>query len=725
VACTVTRSSSVQKRFAFGTLGIALLLLGAIAIHVALRSPVLCSHCSHLVAPEIQDDWHAFGGTWQLANGVIRNNSDDRGAKFISGAPSLQNYMIQADIQLLGEYGFAGLIIRSSDAEEGVDSYRGYTADLSDLDNALFLGHADFGWQNYAEKMISPRIYDQEWYHLKLLAYDCIIAVSSTAPNGQTASLAVQVPHCIRSGQFGLRSYNTGAEWKNINVRLATHDDLIAMIGNTPPALAVPSQHPLGYDAATNGRFLEPLHRALLEHRSDPDAQSISTLRLLSPIYSQPVTVHGVVTLTNPGLFIQDSTGGAVIHQASTEVPLQIGDEVEAHGYAHQNDFSSVLLHASVRKLWTHTSIQPVVVTASEAATGLFDADSIDIQGVLLRESEDSGGRLTLTLEDGSQSFLAILAERGDASSFHHLKALSRLRLRGICVVDPIYTNNTTPFAILLPSFNDVQVVAGPPWWNAGHIILLMIGVILVFATGLTLFLLIQRKLWQAVVEEREHLALELHDTLAQSFAGIGFQLEAIQDEVSDYPCIGSLVDTARAMVKTSHEEARRSIASLHPENTGSVGLLQALENSAHRMTRNGSAIVVRTVAIGEEFPLSLRICDNLFRIGQEGIANAITHGRPGSITLSLSYLKSSLELVITDDGSGFVESSESAGFGIRGMIRRAEAISAHLTIQSTLGKGTEVHVVCPRGSSGWMARLGWIRRALLGTTEFNERANV
>ena len=259
----MTRSPGTRKRLAIRTSGIVLLLLGAIAILMARRSPVLCSDCSNLSASEIRDDWHAFGGTWQSANGVIRNNSDDRGAKFISGARSLQNYMIQADVQLLGEYGFAGLIIRSSDAEEGVDAYRGYIAGLSDLDNAFFLGHADFGWQNYALKIISPRIYDQQWYHLKLLAYECVIAVSSTAPNGQTASLAVQVPNCIRSGQFGLRSYNTGAEWKNVNVRLATHKDLIAMIGNTPPPLAVPSQHPAGSDATTNSRFFEPLHRAL------------------------------------------------------------------------------------------------------------------------------------------------------------------------------------------------------------------------------------------------------------------------------------------------------------------------------------------------------------------------------------------------------------------------------------------------------------------------------
>jgi hypothetical protein len=686
---------------------------------------VFCPDCSNLARLESHDDWQAFGGTWQLVNGVIRNNSDDRGSKFINGSSSLQNYMIQADVRLLGEYGFAGLIIRSSDAEEGVDAYRGYTAGLSDLDNVLFLGHADFGWQLYAVKTISPRIYDQKWYHLKLLAYDCIIAVSATGLNGQTASAAVQVPKCIRSGQFGLRSYNTGAEWRNVDVRIATHDDLIGMIGSAQPPLAVPSQYPAGYDAAINSRFFEPFHRDLLEHRSDPTAQSISSLRLLSANTSTSVTVHGVVTLTTPVLFVQDSTGGLAIPEATAEVPLQIGDEVEAKGYPEQHDFSSVLLHGSVRKLWSHSSVQPISITASEAATGSFDAESVDIQGLLVEKHVGSGGKLMLTLEDGSQTFSAILGQTGGTTPFRRLKTLSRLRLRGICVVDPIYTNNITPFAILLPSSNDIQVISGPPWWNLGHVILLICAVMLVSASGLTFFVLIQRRLWQAVLDERERLAYEMHDTLAQSFAGIGFQLEAIHDELGEDPLVGSLLGTARAMVKTSHEEAHRAIASLHPEGAESIGLLKALEKSAHRMMNSGSPIVVRTVTIGEEFPLRLRICDGLFRIGQEAIANAITHGNPGSLTLSLSYLRSSLELVVADDGSGFVESSESAGFGIRGMSRRAEAISAHLTIRSNPGKGTEVHIVCPRGASGWTASLQGIFQSLLGRTELNERGNA
>jgi hypothetical protein len=719
------RLPSMRKFFVITTSAMTLLLLGAIGMLIARRWPSLCPNCSNLTRLEKLDDWQALGGTWQLVNGVIRNNSDDRGAKLINGSRSLQDYMIQADVRLLGEYGSAGLMIRVSDAEKGVDAYRGYTAGLSHLDDALFLGHADFGWQGYVVKSISPRIYDQKWYHLKLLAYGCFIAASATGPDGQTASASVQVPNCIRSGQFGLRSYNSGAEWRNVDVRLATQDDLIGMIGSAQSPLAVPSKYPAGYDAATNNRFFEGLHRDLLDHRSDPTAQSISSLRLLSFNTSPSVTIHGVVTLTTPVLFVQDSTGGLAIPGASTQITPQIGDEVEAKGYAEQHGFSSVLLHANVRKLWTHSSIQPISVTVTEAATGSFDAESVDIQGLLVERHMDSVGKLILTLQDGSQSFLAVLSQTSDETPFRRLKTLSRLRLRGICVVDPLYTNNITPFAILLPSYDDIQVVAGPPWWNVEHIILLIVSFMLVSVTGLTIFILVQRRLWQAVLDERERLAYEMHDTLAQSFSGVGFQLEAIHDEVGEDPRVSSLLDTARAMVKTSHEEAHRCIASLHPENAESIGLLKALENSAHRMMNSGSSIVVRTVTIGEKFPLPLQICDGLFRIGQEAIANAITHGHPRSLALSLSYFGSSLELAISDDGTGFVESSESAGFGIRGMSRRAEAMSAQLTIRSIPGKGTEVHVLCPRRPSGWMAHLQEILRPFLGRGESSERADA
>jgi signal transduction histidine kinase len=704
------RFFSKRKLIIAGAAAMTALLLGVAGVLAFRYTSRRDLFRENLIGLERQDDWQAFGGTWQFVNGAMRNNSDDRGAKLMTGSASLKDYMVEADVLLLGAYGFAGLIIRSSDEEEGVDAYHGYMAGLADLDNVLFLGRADYGWRGYVAKTISPRVYDQQWYHLKLLAYECIIAVSVTGPSGQAAAAAVEDPGCIPSGRFGLRSYNTGAEWRNVKVRSATHQDLIAMIGDTHPPLAVPGQSPAGADAATNDRFFEPIHRDLLQNRSDLNVQPISSLRLFSPNTPKPVTVHGVVTLTSPVLFVQDSTGGLAIPGGHAQAPLEIGDEIEAKGDAELHDFSSVLRNANVRMLWSRTPVPPVSVTASQAATGAFDAEFVEIQGRLVAEHADSGGTLILSLDDGSQSFLAIATQTGSATSFRRLKDKSRLRLRGICTVDPVYTNNLTPFALLLPSFHDVEVIEGPPWWTVGHIIALIIGSSILFLAGLAVFIHIERWRLQAVLEERERLAHEIHDTLAQSFAGLGFQLEAIYDEVREGSSILPQLNVARDMVRNSHDEARRSIAAMRPEHLESMGLLLALEACARRMTYGSSFIAIKTISSGSERSLPLRIADTLFRIGYEAIANAVRHAHAATLTLSLVYHKSTLELIVADDGSGFLVSSESAGFGIRGMSKRAASISARFTIRSIPGEGTAIHVVVPLPSyfRAFWERIAW-----------------
>lgn len=643
-----------------------------------------------------QDDWQAFGGTWQFIDGTVRNNSDERGAKLMSGSLYWTNYMVQADVRLLGQYGDSGLIIRANDEEEGVDAYHGYMAGLRDLDNTLILGRADYGWREYVAKTVTPRVYDQQWYHLKFLAFGCILAVSATPPSGPATTAAVEDPDCVPSGRFGLKSYNTGAQWRNVTVSPATHEDLVAMIGDAHPPVGVPVQFPAGTEPGTYDKYFEPIHRDLLEHRTDVDTQPIRSLRLLSPNTPTSVTIHGVVTLTSPVLFVQDQTGGLAIPTSGTRVPLEIGDEIEARGDAEPHDFSSVLRNSNLRLLWSHTPVPPVSVTASQAAGGAFDAEFVEIQGRLVDKQTGPGNALTLTLDDGSQSFLAIAGGNGSAAKVRLLKDQSRLRLHGICTVDPAYTHNLTSFAILLPSLSDVEVVEGPPWWSAGNIIALIIGSLILALAGLTVYIFIERWRLQAVLEERERLAHEMHDTLAQSFAGLGFQLEAIYDDASEESNILPQLDVARNMVRNSHEEARRSIAALRPENLDSMGLLHALEDCAHRMINGRSAITVKAVTSGSERTIPLRISDTVLRIGQEAIANAVRHAHPNSLVLSLIYGNTTLELIVEDDGCGFLVSSESAGFGIRGMGKRADSIAARFTIQSTPRMGTAVHVIAP-----------------------------
>jgi len=649
-----------------------------------------------LVSLEKQNDWQAFGGAWEYLNGVMSNNSDERGAKLMTGPTYWANYSVEADVLLLGQYGDAGLIIRAGDEEEGVDAYHGYMAGLRDLDNTLMMGRADYGWREYAAKPVSPRVIAQQWYHLKFLAFECDFAVSATAPKGETTTVAIHDPGCIQSGRFGLKSYNTGAQWRNVEIRPAAKADLAAMIGNDHPQLAVPVQFPTGTEPAPYDRYLEPIERDLQAHRTDVHTEPINSLRLLSPDAPTSVTIHGVVTLTSPVLIVQDSTGGLAITGSHPHAPLQIGDEIEARGDAVLHDFSSELRNSDLRLLWSHTPVSPVAVTASQAATGAFDAEYVEVEGRLLEQHGSANSAQNLTLEDGSQSFIAVLNGAGRYPRLPKLKEKSRLRLRGICVVGSEYTHDITAFALLLPSAEDVEVLEGPPWWSTAHILELAVCVLLFPIAGLTAYFFVERWRMQAVLDERQRLAHEMHDTLAQSFAGLGFQLEAIRDEVRDGMDIEPQLQVARDMVRSSHEEARRSISAMRPEYLESLGLLRALEDCARHMTMGSSSIAIEATSQGSERTIPVRVADTLLRIGFEAIANAVRHAHPTRLAISLVYRKSAVELIIEDNGKGFVISSDSAGFGIRGMNKRADNIAALYTIDSAPGRGTAVHVVAP-----------------------------
>jgi signal transduction histidine kinase len=656
---------------------------------------------------EKQDDWQPFGGAWETVDGAMRNNSDERGAKLMNGDVQLRDYLIEADVQLLGQYGDAGLIIRATHEEEGVDAYDGYYAGLRDLDNTLILGRAGYGWIEYQARRVTPRVYAQQWYRLKLLAYECNIVATATSSSGQTTIDAMEEPHCIQSGRFGLKSYQTGGLWRNVQVRSATYQDLLNMTGGSKVPLADPEtvvgptgkprsdSDPLRAASDARDQYFEPMYLDMRDHHVDPDGQPIANLRALAPDKPARVTIHGVVTLALPTLFVQDSTGGVAIQNFRATTPPQIGDQVEARGDAELHDFSSVLKDAEVHILWSHAPIHSMGITASQAATGSFDAQYIEIEGHLENKEEGPNHTMVLDLAEDSQSFRALANGTSGAGLFRQFKNKSRLRLRGICVVDSRYTQDLTPFAILLPSLNDVEVLEGPPWWSTRNIVVATITILLLMLAAQALHNYIGRWRLIAVLDERQRLAHEMHDTLAQSFAGIGFQLQAIRDEIDDRSAIDRELDLASSLVRRSHEEAKRSIAALRPELLESVGLLRALEESAKSMVAGGSTRV-SAFSSGEAYGIPVRISDTLFRIGQEALANAVRHGNPSALLISMVYGEATLQLLVEDNGQGFVAGADSVGFGIWGMRKRADTISAELQIRSAPGKGTSVRAIAP-----------------------------
>jgi signal transduction histidine kinase len=263
-------------------------------------------------------------------------------------------------------------------------------------------------------------------------------------------------------------------------------------------------------------------------------------------------------------------------------------------------------------------------------------------------------------------------------------------------VVDPDFTHSLFPFVLLVPSADDIEVLAGPPWWSARSLALLALGVTILLLLGLLLYIRVDHWRLQAVLNERERIAHEMHDSLAQSFVGIGFQLQAISNGVPrDLPEVNHQLELASELVRHSHEEARRSLMTLRREFLEGESLHTALDRFARRMVEHG-AVNVHLDVCGEENGLPFALKDTLFRIGQEAIANSLRHGSPSVISISTEYGRATVSIAIEDNGVGFEPTSPTRGFGLQGMRKRAEGIAARLELTSSPGMGTRVLVFAP-----------------------------
>lgn len=208
---------------------------------------------------------------------------------------------------------------------------------------------------------------------------------------------------------------------------------------------------------------------------------------------------------------------------------------------------------------------------------------------------------------------------------------------------------------------------------------------------------LAERAKSSAVSDERNRMAREVHDTLAQGFTAIVLQLEAAEDALGD-----SAEDArahllqARRLARESLDEARRSVLAMRPHALDQRDLTAALAFLASQ-TVSWSGVEVAYRVRGTPSTLSPEVETNLLRIAQEALANAVEHGKARRTQMELHFAEGNVRLRLEDDGEGFtVRSVEEAnqGFGLISMRERAERIGGRLTINSQRGKGTRIDVL-------------------------------
>ena len=165
-------------------------------------------------------EWKVYGGNWLLIDDTLTNDSDDTGAKVVTGNPDLKNVAVDADVRLTSSFGDAGLLVRVSDAEEGTNAFNGYYAGLR-LPNQLLLSRMDFGFTPLQRVVVSQGIHAGVWYHLRLVAQGCRISAEAQDESGMLLAKGQVLDDstCLQRGQFGLRSYAAGGSWRKIKVQ--------------------------------------------------------------------------------------------------------------------------------------------------------------------------------------------------------------------------------------------------------------------------------------------------------------------------------------------------------------------------------------------------------------------------------------------------------------------------------------------------------------------------
>jgi signal transduction histidine kinase len=210
-----------------------------------------------------------------------------------------------------------------------------------------------------------------------------------------------------------------------------------------------------------------------------------------------------------------------------------------------------------------------------------------------------------------------------------------------------------------------------------------------------------------AVLEERQRLAREIHDTLAQGLTGVVTQLEAAEAALGDRPADArGHLEAARRLARESLGEARRSVNALRPGPLEDGRLVDALDGVARDWSRTtGVPAVVTTV--GEARPLPSETEVTLLRVAQEALANAGRHAHASAVALTLAFGEGQVSLDVTDDGVGFDPAARPArdgadgGYGLVAMRERVAALRGELDVESGPGQGTTVVATIPAGGPG------------------------
>ncbi len=435
---------------------------------------------------------------------------------------------------------------------------------------------------------------------------------------------------------------------------------------------------------------------------------------------------EGIVNFVLPGGFFFIQQGATGVRVESSDAKVQVGDRVEVAGFVDTSRTLASMRDAVARTVASGARPQAVPVRLEQILYPKIKDTRVpvldmDFSGRLVRlhgfirkiEVHGDKGFRRLLVSSDERIFSAFLSDAGGAN-LPTWQEGSEIEVTGVCEVEftPAgslgrKSSDIAGLSLWLRGPEDVKVLAVPSWWTpqrlsfaaaslGGVLLLVLVWVAVLRRQVMRQMGVISGRLRaEAVNEERNRIARDLHDTLEQQLVGVALQLDGTEKIIrpDNEPALKS-VRIAGRMLRHTRLEARRSVWDLRSRILETEGLGAALRALAAN-TGGSESPSVEVRITGEARKLPLGADFQLHSIAQEALANALKHAQAKYIVISLESTAEVTRLSVRDDGCGFapgmLERTDLPHFGVLGMQERAEKIGGELTINGTPGAGCVV----------------------------------
>lgn len=480
-------------------------------------------------------------------------------------------------------------------------------------------------------------------------------------------------------------------------------------------------------------RVFEPENIVVVQpRRGEPFATPLLPFKELATFRPQSfgghmVRIRGTATHAVPGslVYLQEGATGIRVETASN-VAIHPGDVVEAAGFIDRpgDSFVHGLDDAVVRVI---ESGQPPVPAAigpdsimrlnEDARERDMPAEPGDYDGALVRfparlveaKSSPDGGTLVLEAEN---RLIHGLLSAADMTAVRGLQPESRLLVTGIARLawapDPATGRQGRPteFTLLVRNAGDITVIEPAPFWTRQRLLMALVAAAGTLAAAMLWVWLLRRQVaaqviviketlqQEAVAGERRRIAREFHDSLEQGLAGMAMRLDAASRRLDQGP-IRDVLRQHRGLVGRLQTETRDFLRDLREppgsEMTLTAGL-RAIAATTQPLSDTEIVLDLPTTSIAVDSDIQY----DVLRIVREAVTNAVRHAAATTVTIAARVVDHRVEIVVSDDGSGFDVADRSAvpgHYGIRGMRERAERIDGAFLVRSVPGQGTRMEL--------------------------------